>query len=182
MIVGGTGHRLSKYSLPHDVPHASGYDEQNPLRLWIQACAEQHIRELRPLYVISGLAIGFDQDLAEVCVRIGQPFIAAVPFIGQEKKWPWRSQQRYRQLLKLAYEVIVTSPGGYSRDAMLIRNCFMVDHSNAMLAAFDGTTGGTAHTVHYAHRVNCDVIRINPSDFREQLQRGAHGRQVQSRA
>lgn len=171
MILGGTGHRNDKFSLPPDVPHASGFDELNPLRLWIQARAEHYIRELRPLYVISGMAIGFDQDLAEVCVRIKQPFIAAVPFVGQEKKWSWPTQRRYHQLLKLACEVIVTSPGGYSRDAMLIRNMFMVDHSNAMLAAFDGTAGGTSHTVHYAHRVNCDVIRINPSEFREQLQR-----------
>ncbi len=162
MIVSGTGHRSDKFFLPG----ISGYADDNPLRLWIKQQATQYLLQVRPLYVISGMAIGFDQDLAEVCVELGQPFIAAVPFLGQERSWPWQAQQRYKTLIAKAYEVVVVWEGGYSRDAMTARNHWMVDHSNVLLAAFDGTPGGTANTVNYANRVQRDIEFIDPSEFR----------------
>jgi uncharacterized phage-like protein YoqJ len=165
MILAGTGHRPEKFFLPTH----SGYADDNPLRAWIKREAARHIRALRPLYVISGMADGFDLDLASVCVEIGQPFIAAIPFEGQERRWPARTQQRYRALREKAYEVVVVCEGPYTRDAMLMRNMWMVDHCNVLLAAFDGTPGGTAHTVNYANRMQREIARINPSDYRARM-------------
>jgi uncharacterized phage-like protein YoqJ len=169
VIVAVTGHRPDKLFLPK----LSGYDENNPLRVWVREQMAYRLRRLRPLYGISGMAIGVDQDFAEVCVALRIPLIAAIPFRGQERQWPYPSQQRYHQLLKLAHEVVVVWEGGYSRDAMMARNHWMIDHSNMLMAVFDGTTGGTAATVLYAHRVQAtfperryEIDRIDPSEFR----------------
>lgn len=165
MIIAGTGHRSDKLNAPGYPVHF----KHNPLRLWVREQIKIQLRALRPLYVISGLAIGFDQDLAEVSVEMGIPYIAAVPFLGQEARWPQMARIAYRELLKLAYEVHVIWEGGYSRDAMTMRNHWMVDHCNVLLACFDGSAGGTANTVLYADRVGREKIRIDPNDFRRQV-------------
>ena len=161
-IVSGTGHRPSKLG----TDAFSGYIENNPLRVWIKSQLRAHLYQLHPLYVLSGMAIGFDQDLAAVCIELRIPFIAAVPFIGQERLWRHDAQEKYRMLLAHAYEVIVVCDGGYERWKMQARNEFMVDHCNVLLACFDGSPGGTAGTVNYADRVQREVRRINPNDYR----------------
>lgn len=165
MIIAGTGHRPDKLG----TDEVSGYVEDNPLRIWIKGRLREHIRQLRPLYAISGMALGFDQDLAEVCIDLGVPFIAAVPFIGQELRWRPEAQRKYRALLARAYEVVVVCEGPYERWKMLARNEWMVDHCNTLIAAFDGSPGGTASTVLYADRVQRETRRIDPNEFRALL-------------
>lgn len=169
MIVAGTGHRPDKLG----TDAFSGYIDDNPLRVWIKARLRAHLRQLKPLYVISGMAIGFDQDLAEVCIALRVPFIAAVPFVGQECRWRVDAQEKYHALLAKAHDVVIVSDGLYERWKMQARNEWMVDHCNVLLAAFDGSPGGTAGTVNYADRVRRDTRRIDPNEFRALLATGA---------
>jgi uncharacterized phage-like protein YoqJ len=162
MIVAGTGHRPEKLG----TDAFSGYLDDNPLRAWIKAQTRMHLTQLKPLYVISGMAIGFDQDLAEVCIELCVPFVAAIPFVGQERRWRPEAQAKYHALLAKAHEVVVVSDGTYERWKMLARNQWMVDHCNVLLAAFDGTPGGTASTVLYANSIQRDILRIDPNEFR----------------
>lgn len=161
-IVAGTGHRPDKLG----TEHYSGYIANNPLRTWVRVRARQELLRLRPFYVISGMAPGFDQDLARVAIELRIPFVAAIPFVGQEDRWPLRGRQEYRQLLQQAYEVVIVCEGGYERWKMQARNEWMVDHCTDVLAAFDGSPGGTANTVNYANRVRRPVHRIDPCEFR----------------
>jgi uncharacterized phage-like protein YoqJ len=159
VILGVTGHRPDKIG---------GYDDDaNPLRSWVRGQIRRHLQTFRPLYGISGMALGTDQDFAAACVELGIPFIAAVPFKGQELAWRSHptSRKRYRELIAKAYEVVIVSEGGYENFKMQVRNEWVVDHCNAMLCVFDGSPGGTANTVNYADRVRRDKIRINPRDF-----------------
>lgn len=48
--------------------------------------------------------------------------------------------------------------GGYSPAKMQVRNMWMVEYSDAVLALWDGTTGGTGNCVEYARRVNKRLI------------------------
>jgi len=172
MIVAITGHRPEKLG----TAQFSGYAPENPLRAWVKARLREQLRlrkPFKPFYAISGMALGVDQDFCEICIELGVPFIAAVPFIGQERQWPLQSRERYRELLAQAYDIEIVCPGGYERWKMLARNEWLCEHSNVLLAVFDGSPGGTASTVLCAHRLGREVIRINPNEFRGALMTGA---------
>jgi uncharacterized phage-like protein YoqJ len=79
--------------------------------------------------------------------------IAAVPFEGQEKKWPKSSQDLYNEIL--AYPKCVKKivcEGGYEVWKMQKRNEWMVDNADYLVAVWDNSEGGTANCVRYARK------------------------------
>jgi len=111
------------------------------------------------------MALGVDQDFAFTCVEMQIPFIAAVPFLGQESTWPRESQEFYRELLAHAYCQYVVTGGGYSAHKMDRRNRWMVDNCDILIAVWDGSRGGTYNCVEYAEQVRRPIHRINPRHF-----------------
>ena len=157
MIISCTGHRPDK--LPDK---QTGYKLPNPTYKYVCQQIEKHLLELNPEKAISGFALGADQYFAHVCIKLGIPLIAAIPFKGQESKWPEKSQKLYKSLLSKASEVVIVSEGTYSAEKMQIRNRWMIDNSQLVLAIFDGTTGGTFNCVSYAKEVGRQIITIDP--------------------
>jgi uncharacterized phage-like protein YoqJ len=45
------------------------------------------------------------------------------------------------------------------------RNIWMVDHCDALIAVWDGTSGGTANCVRYAQKVGKPIVFIDPYDL-----------------
>lgn len=142
MIIAGTGHRPNKLG---------GHAPEIISRL--EALALAVLQKHRPTSVISGMALGWDTALAEASIKLGIPLIAAVPFEGQEKKWPAQSQKRYCLILKLAQQVHIVTKGGYSPWAMQLRNEWMVDNADLVSALWDGSEGGTGNCIQYALKV-----------------------------
>ena len=130
MIASFTGHRPEKLG---------GYGTHEPLtRLatwWLDA--------LQPDTVISGMALGWDQAVAEAATRLGVPWCAAVPFEGQESRWPDASRAQYRRLLARADSVVIVSPA----------RCTGATSGWSTGALWDGSDGGTGACVKYAERV-----------------------------
>jgi uncharacterized phage-like protein YoqJ len=153
MIVAFTGHRPDKLG---------GYKLPNPTYLHVCQQIDKTLRDLKPDKVISGMALGIDQWAAHIAYKLKIPFLAAIPFEGQEKAWPIKSQLTFHLLLKLAAEKVIVSPGGYSAAKMQVRNEWMVDHCDKLIAVWDGTPGGTGNCVNYAKSKNSDIIYINP--------------------
>lgn len=154
LVIAGTGHRPSKLG---------GYGPslvQDAVREGIRR--ELKARDDQTLEVISGMALGFDQWLFEEALALDIPVTAAVPFIGQESTWPAESKQHYHALLQKAWRIAVVSAGGYSPAKMHIRNHWMVDNSNLLLAAWDGSPGGTAECLKYAWAKGCLVVKVWP--------------------
>lgn len=56
--------------------------------------------------LLTGMALGWDQACAEAAQSLDMPYIAAVPFEGQESTWPEEAQRRYRQLIDSAALVV----------------------------------------------------------------------------
>lgn len=153
-IVAGTGHRLQKIG---------GFKIPNPTYNWIWDNAKKVIEILEPSKIISGMAIGYDQILAEIAIKLNIPLIAAIPFKGQESMWPKESQEKYNNLLDNAQEIVIVSDGGYSAAKMQIRNCWMTDNSEITLMCFNGdNSGGTANNVKYSMEKNKLWARIDP--------------------
>ncbi len=157
MIVAATGHRPDKIG---------GYDYYHPQRQWIREQIRRALVDLSADKTISGMALGVDQDFAQVSLDLAIPFIAALPFIDQESRWPKTSQDYWWWLLERSDDIVVVSPGPYSAPKMQIRNEWMVDHCDRLVAIWDGTDGGTGNCVKYAQRTKPDCIyRIDPRDF-----------------
>lgn len=154
MIVAFTGHRPDKLG---------GYKLPNPTYLYVCQQIDKKLRELQPEKVISGMALGVDQWAAHIAHKLNIPFIAAVPFEGQEKAWPAKSQATFHKLLKLASEKIIVSTGTYAAYKMQVRNEWMVDRCDILLAIWDGTPGGTGNCIKYAQSKNKEIIFINPN-------------------
>lgn len=113
--------------------------------------------------VLTGMAIGYDQLVAEICLAANIKYIAVVPFEGQEKKWPIKTQKRYHELLKKAHEIKIVSSGKYEAWKMHARNKWIVNNSETILAYFDGKyakNSGTSACVQYAEKQNKQIINI----------------------
>jgi len=115
-----------------------------------------------PRTVITGMALGFDQLVAEECIKRSIPFIAAVPFNTQACMWSKPVQERYLGLLELASEVVVVSEGNYEPWKMFKRNEWIVNNSDLVCAYLQTGDGGTVHTVNLAKKANKVVEYILP--------------------
>lgn len=153
MIVAFTGHRPNKLG---------GFSLPNPTYIKVCRQIEATLKELNPEKVISGMALGVDQWAAFISHKLKIPFIAAVPFINQESKWPASSQETYHKLIKLAAEVVIVSDGEYSATKMQTRNEWMVNHCDKLIAVWDGSEGGTGNCVKYAKSKDKEIIYIDP--------------------
>jgi uncharacterized phage-like protein YoqJ len=149
VILTATGHRPAKLG---------GYGED--IRERLVGLANDSLGRLAPQRVITGVALGWDQAVAEAAILRGLPFTAAIPFEGQEKVWPAASQQRYKEILRKAAEVTYVSPPGYAGWKMMERNKWMVDRADVVLALWDGSSGGTANAVHYAESRGRKVVNV----------------------
>ena len=116
---------------------------------------------------LSGMAQGVDLWCAQIVLALRKENPAlklhcVLPCEGQESKWTASAQERYRSILAQANEVIYVGQE-YSRDCMLERNRYLVDHSSILLAVYNGTwRSGTGATVRYALKQGREVIIIDP--------------------
>jgi uncharacterized phage-like protein YoqJ len=106
------------------------------------------------------MALGWDMALAEAAVELGIPFVAAVPFEGQESAWPPASQVDYRNLLGMASEVKIVCPGKYAAYKMQVRNQWMTNNCDLLLVLWDGSPGGTGNCVRYAEKIGRPMINL----------------------
>jgi len=144
----GTGHRPNRLGYGADVASL------------LVGFAQAWLSVLAPMKVISGMALGWDQALATAAVELGIPFVAAVPFAGQEARWPVESQRAYDALIAQAAEVVIVSRGGFSARAMQARNEWMTDRADLLVALYDGTPSGTGNSIRYAERTGTDVLNL----------------------
>ena len=148
-VYAATGHRPNRLG---------GYGEANLDKLYRFALVS--IRPLPVGRMISGMALGWDQAVAKACVHYGIPWTAAIPFEGQDSKWPAYARDAYLDLLAKAAEVVYVGTPGYSPAKMETRNRWMVDHATHVLALWSGSAGGTANCIAYAKRMGKVIVPL----------------------
>lgn len=156
MIIGCTGHRkLGNYKIP------------NPIYNYVKIQTIDILKEKKPTKIITGMAIGYDQLVAKIAIKLKIPFIAAIPFVGQELLWPKETREHYQDLLSHAEQIEVISSGAYASWKMHARNKWIVNNSNLIIAAYDEELkiGGTFHCVSYTKEQNKPLIIINPNKY-----------------
>lgn len=115
-------------------------------------------------HIYTGMALGFDQIVAEVAIKFGIPVIACIPCKGHHCKWPPESIRKYKDLLatiqKLGGSVVLVSDSGYDYTVMQKRNEYMCNKADALIALWDGSSGGTANCCRYWRKTK-DRAEIN---------------------
>ena len=112
---------------------------------------------------ITGCCMGVDIWAAEVVIekRKENPalhLIAAVPWPGFPRQWSEEWRARYEQLLKDA-DLVVNVSKYYRKDVFELRNRWMVDHSNRVIAFYNEKAGGSRYLINYADGQWVDVVR-----------------------
>lgn len=115
---------------------------------------------------LSGMAVGFDLAAAEVVLEMGRRragvrLVAAVPFRGQENRFSPADRERFRRVLAAADAVEELSPV-YHRGCYAVRNNYLVDNASVLVAWYDGSPGGTRHTVSRALRRGLEFVNLHP--------------------
>ena len=158
----------------HRPPKIGGYDDKNPLRVAVKDAigavldrAVAKYGKTHQIVIISGGALGVDQDAARVAHKMGLPFIVAAPCRNQDSKWPKQSQERYKKMLGLAMDVVYVHDGPYRDGCLNKRNEWMINHCDALVAVWDGSPGGTAHCVKYARSAGKPIVMVNPNNLKE---------------
>ena len=113
---------------------------------------------------ITGGALGFDTVAAECVLELKDKghevrLLVAVPCRDQSERWKPRDIAVYNRILAAADETVCLSEN-YSREAMLARNRFMVDHSSCCLAFVTEEKSGSAYTMRYAGQTGKQVINL----------------------
>jgi uncharacterized phage-like protein YoqJ len=154
VIYGVTGHRPDKLG---------GYHAE----AWTRLCgfAALTVKRFEPDAVVLGMAVGWDMAVASACVALRVPFVAAIPFHGQQRLWPDDKQRLYRLLLTQAERVHVVSNGPYAVWKMLRRNEWMVNevrrNAGEFIALWNGEAeGGTYRCVEYARRREVKITNV----------------------
>lgn len=154
-----TGHRPNKLPWGDDESDRRCAALKERIRQAVEAAYDRGFR-----HFICGMAQGCDLYFCEAVLslrdeRPGVTLEAAVPCEEQAEKWPRRDRERYERLVGLCdFETMVQRH--YDRGCMLRRNRYMVDRSQLLIAAYDGTAGGTRYTVLHAMRRGVEVVTI----------------------
>jgi len=118
-------------------------------------------------HFITGLAIGVDMLGAE-SVAICRAFTpgpvkltGAMPFPSQGSRWPEPTRNHWENTKGLCNELVSVSPDPYHPSKMQIRNEWMVDRSDYVIAIWNGIEkGGTWNCITYAKATGKPVLWI----------------------
>ena len=115
-------------------------------------------------HFLCGMAMGCDLYFCEavLALREHHPDVtveAAIPCPTQADAWPPAQRERYDRLVAACdFETMVS--GQYTSTCMLRRDRYLVDHASLLIAAFDGTSGGTRYTVEYALNQGLAIVDL----------------------
>ena len=112
----------------------------------------------------NGMAIGFDLCAAECVLSLKKKYpnvklIACIPCYGQEKYFSEADKKRYVKILKKADEKNTLSDH-YYQGCMQVRDKYMVDKSDCMIAYCHKNTGGAAYTVKLFQKTHPDGLLL----------------------
>ena len=154
-----TGHRPAKLPWRYDESDPRCLTLKGRIRDAVEIAYDQGYR-----HFLCGMAQGCDLYFCEVVLALRKncPDVtleAAIPCPTQADSWPAAQRDRYARLLEACdYETMVSAR--YSSSCMLRRDRYMVDHASLLIAAFDGSTGGTRYTVEYALKRGLSIVDL----------------------
>ena len=144
-----SGHRPEKLDEPEE-----------EVKQWLEQQIDQAIADGYRTF-ISGCAMGVDIWAGQIVLqkKAQNPeihLIAATPWPRFAARWNEDWQRQYNDLLSSA-DLVVNVCDHYHNGVFQQRNVWMVDHSNRVIAYFNGSPGGTRNTIEYAEKKHVEV-------------------------
>ena len=111
-----------------------------------------------------GGALGFDTVAAVTVLNMKAHYphlrlVMAIPCPEQSAYWSAADKALYESILRRADECVTLSPH-YTRDCMMKRNRYMVDHAELLIAYVKRETGGSAATRRYAQKKGLTILDL----------------------
>lgn len=108
----------------------------------------------------NGVAMGFDLIAAETVIKLKKKYphvrlIACIPCYNQERGYSEKDKKRYAKILQNADEKVQLAEEYYN-GCMLVRDKYMAERADVMIAYCKKETGGTAYTVRCFKRAKKD--------------------------
>lgn len=171
--IGFTGHRP---------PKLGGYNiSTEPYRI-LQRDLEDYIaKQLEHYHTVvghSGLALGGDTIWSKAILAMKErfpdrvKFHAEIPMLEQAEAWFRKTDIDFwhEQVRKADYQTVygslkgLTNPERKKMASVYLnkRNEGMLDHSDVLLALWDGSSGGTGNAVAYGRRTNMEIVIVHP--------------------
>lgn len=154
-----TGHRPAKLPWRYNEADCRCLELKRRIADAVEAAYAQGYR-----HFLCGMAQGCDLYFCECVLALRErcPDVtveAAIPCPTQADSWPAAQRERYARLVAACdFETLVSAQ--YSASCMQRRDRYMVDHASLLIAAFDGSPGGTRYTVEYAMRRGVSVVDL----------------------
>jgi len=162
MICCVTGHRPEKFPFR--------YGEDTELHAKYLECLAEEIKKLALegcTHFITGGARGVDSDFAEAVIELRDTQFgnikleAALPYPEKPKKKPKASDSRSEIISRC--DIVTSVSPAYHKGCMHVRNRYMVDKSDIILAFWNGEkSGGTWNTIEYARKKNREIRYVMP--------------------
>lgn len=163
MIIGVTGHRPNKLD-----KIKYGYDLTKPGWVDLRTKFKDILIKNNCTEAISGMALGVDMNYCIAVLELRQAghnikLHCAVPCIDQDATWiNQKDKDLFRKILSVA-DIVHEAPVPYSPFAMEQRNMYIVDHSDGLIAVWNGDmSGGTHNCIEYAKKKQKNIIYITP--------------------
>ncbi|AEO93337.1 GTP-binding domain [Bacillus phage G] len=162
-----TGHRPDKIG-----NYGENEEEFQLVYNWLDQTIEKMIQRFDYVRFISGGAQGVDLWAAEIILEKKKlhtnkniKLTMAIPYKGFGERWPDEVKQQFYKLVSLADETIYVHKGSFDAVGnyiLQVRNEWMVNHSDLIIAVWDGSNGGTRNCFKYAESRKKRILRFNP--------------------
>lgn len=152
-----TGHRPEKLREP-----------EAKVKQWLEEQIDDAIRQGYVTF-ITGMCMGVDLWAAEIVIDRRETnkdlhLIAALPYPRFSDRWNYEWQEIYKNVWNKA-DLHIDVSRTFSKDCFQRRNEWMVDHSNLVIACYNGTPGGTFNTIRYAKMKGVEVHISADSEY-----------------
>lgn len=159
MVLAFSGHR------PERLPW--GNAESDPRCQALRLTISKRLRRISAAgydRFLCGMARGCDFYFAEEVLNLRSEIpqlrlTAVLPCASQADGWRFADQARYRDLCRRCDDVILLQEA-YTKDCMLRRNQWMVEHADLLMTVYDGCGGGTGHAVRCARQAGLPIWPI----------------------
>lgn len=163
-----TGHRPTRFKWKYNENNNGCKRLKRRLKEQFALLYEQGVRK----FYIGG-ALGVDLWSGELLLELkeqpeysGIELVLALPFARHDADWDQKSRHRLSILRQHSTEVVIV---GTTENPPAVnyklRNQYMVDHADCLLAVYDNERSfrsGTMQTVSYARRKNMPITLIHP--------------------
>lgn len=116
-------------------------------------------------HFISGMALGVDTWAAEIVLEFKQKYRitleCAIPCETQAARWKENDRERWFSIVERCDQETMLQTR-YTADCMQKRNRYMIDHSDYVIAVWNGKPSGTGMTVTYARERGKEIVVIAP--------------------